>query len=197
MPDVGGKISQCWCLCWQGDNPFSGNQDDQDPEDSMVMEVSEQELISEAIDGETAEAPAQPEGEAGQEEFVGEAPEATGEDEEKMEEEKGTHQEEVAEEEQHELHEIQEEDEGFELGGEEEGYVVQDEISEGGLHAELEDEGLEVAEEEKNDEWLLHPGSYCSSDWSQQSQTFFLSLISTSSSVGFTCLYYLAVEERV
>lgn len=144
----------------------------------MVMEVSEQELISETTGSETAVAPVQPEGEVGQQEFVGEAPEATGEDEEKMEEEQGTQQEEVAaeaeaDEEHHDdLHENQEEDEGFELGGEEEGYVVQDEISEAGLHAELEDEGLEVAEEEK-DEWLLHPGNYFSSDWSKNPKLLF------------------------
>lgn len=123
----------------------------------MVMEVSEQELTSEAPDGETAEAPVQPEGEAGQEECVGQAAEATGEEGEKIEEEQGTQQEEEEaaveeEQQQHEPHENPEEDEGFELGGEEEGYVVQDEISEGGLLIELEDEGLEVAEEEKNDE---------------------------------------------
>ncbi|XP_011611158.2 A-kinase anchor protein 8-like isoform X1 [Takifugu rubripes] len=138
----------------KGENPFSGNQDDQDPEDSMVIEGSEQELISEAAGGETVEGPVQPEGEAGQEEFEGEAPAATGADEEKIEEEQGTQGEgeEVAVEEE-EQQDNQEEDEGFEIGGEEEGYVVQDEIGEEGLHIELEDEGLEVAEEEeKNDE---------------------------------------------
>lgn len=169
----------------------------------MVMEVSEQELISETTGSETAVAPVQPEGEVGQQEFVGEAPEApeaTGEDEEKMEEEQGTQQEEVAEadEEQHDdLHENQEEDEGFELGGEEEGYVVQDEISEAGLHAELEDEGLEVAEEEKNDEWLLHPGNYFSSDQKIPNYNFFFYHQFTPSSVEFTCLYYLDDEGKV
>lgn len=149
----------------------------------MAMEGSEQELNSEAADGEAAEAPVQPVGEADQEEFEGEAPEATGEAEEKIQEEQGTQGEEgeevaVAEEEgeEQQQHNNQEEDEGFEIGGEEEGYLVQDEIGEEGLHIEPEDEGLEVAEEEeeeKNDEWLLHPGNYFSSDWSLQSQTFF------------------------
>ena len=135
----------------------------------MVLEVSEQELTSEVTDGEKAEAPVQPEEEASQEEFVGEA---TRQEEEKMADEQETQREEAAEaqheqheeheeheqheeheeHEQHEQHENQEGDDGFELGGEEEGYVVQDEISEGGLPVELEDEGLEVAEEEKNDE---------------------------------------------
>uniref|UniRef100_A0A9J7Z0I5 A kinase (PRKA) anchor protein 8-like n=1 Tax=Cyprinus carpio carpio TaxID=630221 RepID=A0A9J7Z0I5_CYPCA len=33
----------------KGENPFNGNQDDQDPEDSMVMEVSEAELTNESL----------------------------------------------------------------------------------------------------------------------------------------------------
>lgn len=173
------------------------------------MEVSEQELNTEATDGETAEAPVQPEGEAGQEVFEGEAPETTRENEEKMEEEQGTQGEEVAQEEHEEHQELQEnqenqeEDEGFELGGEEEGYFVHDETSEGGLQAELEDEGLEVAEEEKNDEWLLHPGNYFS-QWlipiiPNSFFCFVLFFLSPKpiSSVKFTCLYYLDVEGTV
>lgn len=33
----------------QGENPFNGSQDDQDPEDSMVMEVSEADLTNESL----------------------------------------------------------------------------------------------------------------------------------------------------
>ncbi len=33
----------------QGENPFNGNQDDQDPEDSMLMEVSEADLTNESL----------------------------------------------------------------------------------------------------------------------------------------------------
>ncbi|XP_067296552.1 A-kinase anchor protein 8-like isoform X2 [Pseudorasbora parva] len=33
----------------KGENPFNGNQDDQDPEDSMVMEVSEADLTNESL----------------------------------------------------------------------------------------------------------------------------------------------------
>lgn len=33
----------------QGENPFNGNQDDQDPEDSMVMDVSEGDLTNESL----------------------------------------------------------------------------------------------------------------------------------------------------
>lgn len=33
----------------QGEDPFNGNQDDQDPEDSMVMEVSEADLTNESL----------------------------------------------------------------------------------------------------------------------------------------------------
>lgn len=151
----------------QGENPFSGNQDDQDPEDSMAMDVSELELTSEAVDSQTDEAPVKDElvaeGGMGQEAAEGEAGSdaaAAAEEEkmeEKMEEELGME----GEEEQGN----QEEEEGFEVGEEEEeGYVVRDEIGEEGLQAELEEEeeeeGLEAAEveeEDKNDEWLWHP----------------------------------------
>lgn len=129
----------------QGENPFSGNQDDQDPEDSMVMDVSEQELTGEAADRQTDEAPVKAEGETGQDGVEGEV--AAGEEDEKMEEELRME----GEEEQGN----QEEEEGFEVGEEEEGYVVRDEIGEEGLQVEPEDEGVEateVEEEDKNDE---------------------------------------------
>ncbi|XP_026159482.1 A-kinase anchor protein 8-like isoform X2 [Mastacembelus armatus] len=143
----------------KGENPFTGNQDDQDPEDSMVMdvsEVSEMGITSEAADSQTAavaevsvkEEPVL-EGETGQEVADGEAPL-----EEKMEEELGMEGE--GEQDQ----ENQEEDEGFEVGEEEEeeegGYVVHDEIGEEGLHGSLEEdeeheEGVEAAEVEEED----------------------------------------------
>uniref|UniRef100_A0A3Q3RSN4 A kinase (PRKA) anchor protein 8-like n=1 Tax=Mastacembelus armatus TaxID=205130 RepID=A0A3Q3RSN4_9TELE len=133
--------------------------DDQDPEDSMVMdvsEVSEMGITSEAADSQTAavaevsvkEEPVL-EGETGQEVADGEAPL-----EEKMEEELGMEGE--GEQDQ----ENQEEDEGFEVGEEEEeeegGYVVHDEIGEEGLHGSLEEdeeheEGVEAAEVEEED----------------------------------------------
>lgn len=148
----------------KGENPFSGNQDDQDPEDSMVMDVSELEMTSETADGQTDTATvkdeAAAEGDAGQEVVEGDGvvateaaatDEAAAEEEEKMEEEQGME----GEEEQGDL----EEEEGFEVGEEEEeeGYVVRDEINEEGLQGELEEEeegveAAEVEEEDKNDE---------------------------------------------
>ena len=161
-------------LYCQGENPFTGNKDDQAPEDSMVMDVSELELTSETADNQTdanADAPVKDEpvaeGETGQEAVEGEAAAAAAAvaavEEEKMEEEPGMEGEEGEEEQEN-----HEEEEGFEVGEEEEeeeGYVVRDEINEEGLQAELdeeeeEEEGVEVAEaeeEDKNDEWLLHP----------------------------------------
>lgn len=126
----------------QGENPFTGNQDDQDPEDSMVMDMAEQELAGEAADSQTDEAPIKAEEETGQEEVEGEA---AGEEDEKMEEEL------LMEGDEEQVN--QEEEEGFEVGEEEEGYVVRDEIGEG-LQGELEDEGVEATEveEDKNDE---------------------------------------------
>ncbi|KAM8773309.1 A-kinase anchor protein 8-like [Acanthopagrus schlegelii] len=147
----------------KGENPFTGNQDDQDPEDSMVMDVSELELTSETADNQTDGAEADgntpvkepvAEGETGQEAVEGEAAAAVAaaeeEMEEKMEEEPGME----GEEEEQENHE---EEEGFEVGEEEEeeeGYVVRDEINEEGLQAELdeEEEGVEVAEAEEEDD---------------------------------------------
>uniref|UniRef100_A0A3Q1EGL0 A kinase (PRKA) anchor protein 8-like n=1 Tax=Acanthochromis polyacanthus TaxID=80966 RepID=A0A3Q1EGL0_9TELE len=137
----------------KGENPFTGNQDDQDPEDSMVMDVSEMELTGEAADGQTEAAPVkdepQSEGDQGKEVVEGEEA-ATAADEEvaqieeeKMEEELGN----------------QEEEEGFEVGEEEEedeGYVVHDEIDEEGLpvdpEVEDQDVGVEGAEVEEEDD---------------------------------------------
>uniref|UniRef100_A0A8C9WRB6 A kinase (PRKA) anchor protein 8-like n=1 Tax=Sander lucioperca TaxID=283035 RepID=A0A8C9WRB6_SANLU len=141
----------------KGENPFTGNQDDQDPEDSMVMDVSEMELTNETADNQTEAAavkdePAAEE-ETGQKAAEGEAAAAAAAaEEEKMEEDLGME----GEEEQGN----QEEDEGFEIG-DEEGYVVHDEIGEEGLQGEEEDEeeeeeegveAAEVEEEDKNDE---------------------------------------------
>ncbi|XP_078131484.1 A-kinase anchor protein 8-like isoform X2 [Sander vitreus] len=141
----------------KGENPFTGNQDDQDPEDSMVMDVSEMELTNETADNQTEAAavkdePAAEE-ETGQKAVEGEAAAAVvaaAAEEEKMEEDLGME----GEEEQGN----QEEDEGFEIG-DEEGYVVHDEIGEEGLQEEEEEEeeeegveAAEVEEEDKNDE---------------------------------------------
>ncbi|XP_028270959.1 A-kinase anchor protein 8-like [Parambassis ranga] len=123
----------------KGENPFTGNQDEHDPEDSMVMDVSELELTSETADNQTEEVPVKEEpetaGEIGQEALKEEeeevtvtAAEADGveqNDEEKMEEE------------------------GFEVGEDEEGYIVHDELGEEGLQGDLEEqEGAEVKGED-------------------------------------------------
>uniref|UniRef100_A0A3P8SMU7 A kinase (PRKA) anchor protein 8-like n=1 Tax=Amphiprion percula TaxID=161767 RepID=A0A3P8SMU7_AMPPE len=140
----------------KGENPFTGNQDDQDPEDSMVMDVSELELTGEAADGQTEAAPVKDEppseGDQDKEVVEGETAAATTTaadeevaqaEEEKMEEELGN----------------QEEEEGFEVGEEDEedeGYVVHDEIDEEGLPVDLEEEdqdvGVEGAEVEEEDD---------------------------------------------
>ncbi|XP_029367666.1 A-kinase anchor protein 8-like [Echeneis naucrates] len=144
----------------KGENPFIGNQDDQDPEDSMVMDVSEMELTTEIGDGqtetETVKDEPEAKGETSQETVQGEesAAEAVSEAaaaaaEEKMEEElrmEGGEEHGNPEE---------EEEEGFEVEDEEdeEGYLVHDETEEG-LHGDLEeeeDEGVEaeIGEEDK------------------------------------------------
>lgn len=147
----------------KGENPFTGNQDEQDPEDSMAMDVSELEVTGEVAESQAEGEPAKdepaPEGEISKEVVEGEAGEtaeaaaaaseeapvaAAGteeEEEEKMEEEQGNQNE-----------ENQDEEEGFEIGEEEdEGYVVHDEIGEEGLHGDLGDEGLEAAVHEEED----------------------------------------------
>ncbi|XP_044203562.1 A-kinase anchor protein 8-like [Thunnus albacares] len=155
----------------KGENPFIGNQDDQDPEDSMVMDVSELELTSETADNQTEVAAVKDEqvseGEKDQPAVEGEEAEAAAAatvvaaaeaaEEEEEEEEK---MEEGLEMEGDEELENQEEEEGFEVGEdeEEEGYVVHDEIGDEGLQVEQEAdeeervEAAEVEEEEKNDE---------------------------------------------
>ncbi|CAI5681117.1 unnamed protein product [Oreochromis niloticus] len=165
----------------KGENPFTGNQDEQDPEDSMAMDVSELEVTGEAaesqVEGEPAKDEPAPEGEISKEGVEGEAGEtaeaaaseeavaaAGTEEEEKMEEQQANQDEEEQqanqdEEEQqaNQDEENQDEEEGFEVGEEEEedeGYVVHDEIGEEGLHGDLGDEGLEAAvleEEDAND----------------------------------------------
>ncbi|XP_041838891.1 A-kinase anchor protein 8-like isoform X2 [Melanotaenia boesemani] len=115
----------------KGENPFVGNQEDQDAEDSMAMDVSELELAAVKADTQTETAAVQedpvPEGENGNEVVEGEeTTTAAPEVEEKMEEE---------------LLGNQEEEEGFEVGEEEdEGYVVHDELGEEATQGEQEEE---------------------------------------------------------
>uniref|UniRef100_A0A3Q4GKT6 A kinase (PRKA) anchor protein 8-like n=1 Tax=Neolamprologus brichardi TaxID=32507 RepID=A0A3Q4GKT6_NEOBR len=152
----------------KGENPFTGNQDEQDPEDSMAMDVSELEVTGEAAESQAEGEPAKdepaPEGEISKEVVEGEAGEtaeaaaaaseeaapaaaaAAGTEEEEEEEEK------MEEEQGNQNEENQDEEEGFEIGEEEdEGYVVHDEIGEEGLHGDLGDEGLEAAVHEEED----------------------------------------------
>ncbi|XP_038126101.1 A-kinase anchor protein 8-like [Cyprinodon tularosa] len=142
----------------KGENPFTGNQDEHDPEDSAAMDVSELEMMGETTEnqqenpqakdesmaegenvGEAAETE-NVEGEAAQEENVeGENAEAAQEEEPSavaFAEEGG--------EENMEQQEIQEGggqenhgEEGFIIGEEEEGYIVHDEGEEG-FHDEQE-----------------------------------------------------------
>ncbi|KAM3622851.1 uncharacterized protein V6R79_003948 [Siganus canaliculatus] len=160
----------------KGENPFIGNQDEQDPEDSVAMDVSELELAGEAADGQPEEAVAVKEDTVPGEEEGPEADQAKEltateplhdikmEEEEQQQqlavkaEEQG--QENQGEQEQEnqggEEQENQEEEEGFEVGEEEEeGFVVRDEIGEEALQGELEDEGVDAAmaeEETQNGE---------------------------------------------
>ncbi|XP_033480540.2 A-kinase anchor protein 8-like [Epinephelus lanceolatus] len=144
----------------KGENPFTGNQDDQDQEDSMVMDVSEMELTGETADSQTEAAAVKDEqvaeGETSQEAVAEgeEAAEAAAAEEKKMEEEPGMEGQEGGEGQEGEDQENPEEEEGFEVGEEEEeeeeGYVVHDEIGEEGVQGELEEEeGLEAAEAEE------------------------------------------------
>ncbi|PWA32561.1 hypothetical protein CCH79_00015104 [Gambusia affinis] len=145
----------------KGENPFTGNQDEHDPEDSMAMDVSELEHTGEAAEGQPENPEVKDEsvaeGEAAQE-AEGEQPAAAaaaGEEEEKMEDEEQqqleeeNQEEETQENQEEETQENQEEEtqenhgveEGFEIGEEEdEGYVVHDEGEEG-LHGD--EEGAE------------------------------------------------------
>ncbi|KAM4583847.1 A-kinase anchor protein 8-like [Odontesthes bonariensis] len=141
----------------KGENPFIGNHDDQDPEDSMAMDVSELELPSETAEGQTevtaAKDEAAPDGETekevAEEETVETTTATTAVVEEKMEEQQ--QEEEQQQQEQQQQEENQEEEEGFEVGEEEEedeGYVVHDELGEEGLQGDQEaqfheDEGVD------------------------------------------------------
>uniref|UniRef100_A0A3B5AW41 A-kinase anchor protein 8-like n=1 Tax=Stegastes partitus TaxID=144197 RepID=A0A3B5AW41_9TELE len=154
----------------KGENPFTGNQDDQDPEDSMVMDVSELELTGETADGQTEAAPVKDEpvseGDLSKEVVEGEAAEAAAAEAAVAaaeEEEEGAQAEVEAQTEEEKMEEElgnQEEEEGFEVGEEEEeedeGYVVHDEIDEEGLPGDLEEEdqdvGVEGAEVEDEDD---------------------------------------------
>ncbi|XP_034043678.1 A-kinase anchor protein 8-like isoform X2 [Thalassophryne amazonica] len=146
----------------KGENPFI---DDQDQEDSMVMDVSEIESDHQKEAAATAEDKPAPEGEESKEETEGDVTE------EKMEEEQqqlGVEGEEKEEEGKGEKENNGEEQENKEEQGSEEGFVVRGEredqpydvydIGEEGVLAELEeeeDEGIEateIEEEEKNDE---------------------------------------------
>lgn len=116
----------------KGENPFFDNPDEQEPDDSMAMDVSGAEasgeqadkpleglLPSEVLEGEPEEAQAEAAEGATEEGATEEATEeATAPEEEHMEGAEGT--------------ELPPEEEGFELGDEEDpSYVVQDEFSEG------------------------------------------------------------------
>ncbi|XP_029008970.1 A-kinase anchor protein 8-like isoform X3 [Betta splendens] len=126
----------------KGENPFTGNPDDQDPEDSVVMDVSEMELTSGTADSQAEAAPVEDElvaeGETSQEAAESEEPAVK---EEKVE---------VLKMEEEEAQENPEDDEGFEVGEEEEEYVVHDEVDEEGIQRDLEegDKGTETAEVE-------------------------------------------------
>ncbi|KAM9770894.1 A-kinase anchor protein 8-like isoform 1-T1 [Menidia menidia] len=133
----------------KGENPFVGNQDEQEPQDSLAMDASELELPGEKADSQTEAAPANdeaaPDAEAGkeatEEETTATPVEAAPELELKMEEE--LHQQE------------NQEEEGFEVGEDEEdeGYVVHEEFGDEGLQAgEAEEAGADnVAEGEQNE----------------------------------------------
>lgn len=142
-------LSRC-----QGENPFTGNQDEHDPEDSMAMDVSELEHTGEAAEGQPENPEVKDEsvaeGEAAQE-AEGEQPAAAaaaGEEEERIEDEEQQQlEEENQEEETQENHGVEE---GFEIGEEEdEGYVVHDEGEEG-FHGD--EEGAEECQE-----WAVLP----------------------------------------
>uniref|UniRef100_A0A1A8KVV8 A kinase (PRKA) anchor protein 8-like n=1 Tax=Nothobranchius kuhntae TaxID=321403 RepID=A0A1A8KVV8_NOTKU len=155
----------------KGENPFTGNQDDQDPDDSMAMDVS-LDLTGEKATSQTEMT--QSNDEPGQEEEAGknvtkeegadaavtetgadveqggaaadeaEAVEAV-EEEEKMEEEQQLQ-------ENQEEQENQDAEEGYGVGKdeeEEEGYVVYDEADEEGVKADQQEEGAFALEEDQ------------------------------------------------
>ncbi|KAI4888192.1 hypothetical protein NFI96_018643 [Prochilodus magdalenae] len=132
----------------KGENPFTGNQDDQDPEDSMVMEVAEGDAANENLKVEVKTEEAEP-GAEGTES----APEAVGNG--------GEHKEE--EEDEDALLKMEEgEGEGEEEGGEEEGLEVEGE--EMGGEGGGEEEGVEVGEEELEGEGDAQQGAAGDSD---------------------------------
>ncbi|XP_069023020.1 A-kinase anchor protein 8-like [Embiotoca jacksoni] len=166
----------------KGENPFTGIQDDQDPEDSMVMDVSELEFTSETADNQTEVAPineeAATEGETGNEVVEGgaaaaaaaaaddedddddaaadDAAAAAADDDAAADAADAEAEEEKMEEEEEEEEQQgnQDEEEGYEVGDEEnEGYVMHDEIGEEGLQDDLEEEeGVEAAEVKEEDD---------------------------------------------
>uniref|UniRef100_A0A3B3XI42 C2H2 AKAP95-type domain-containing protein n=1 Tax=Poecilia mexicana TaxID=48701 RepID=A0A3B3XI42_9TELE len=136
-------LSRC-----QGENPFTGNQDEHDPEDSMAMDVSELEQTGEAAEGQpenpelkdesVAEGEAAQKGEGEQPPAAaaaaaaaatGEEENRMGEEEERMEDEEQQQQQLEEENQEEETQENHGAEEGFEIGEEEEdeGYVVHDE----------------------------------------------------------------------
>ncbi|XP_014832222.1 PREDICTED: A-kinase anchor protein 8-like [Poecilia mexicana] len=132
----------------KGENPFTGNQDEHDPEDSMAMDVSELEQTGEAAEGQpenpelkdesVAEGEAAQKGEGEQPPAAaaaaaaaatGEEENRMGEEEERMEDEEQQQQQLEEENQEEETQENHGAEEGFEIGEEEEdeGYVVHDE----------------------------------------------------------------------
>ncbi|XP_022530162.2 A-kinase anchor protein 8-like isoform X2 [Astyanax mexicanus] len=118
----------------KGENPFIGNQDDQDPEDSMVMEVTEGDAANESL---TEENKVEEEEPAAEEEEPGAEAVGNGENHEDENEEKEM--------------KMEEGDGGVELGGEEEEEeegvegveVGEEELLEGDGDAEAQPEGAE------------------------------------------------------
>lgn len=135
--DTFGRWSiNCKCVFFfQGENPFVGNQDEQDPEDGMANEAAE--VTSEAAAGQAeVKDEAVPEVETVKEEMEEvEVEPATAAVKEEPEEEEGNMEQENAE------------MEGFEVGeDEDEGYIVHNEFEEGGFQDPgEEDEGANVA----------------------------------------------------
>ncbi|XP_005461717.2 A-kinase anchor protein 8-like [Oreochromis niloticus] len=154
----------------KGENPFTGNQDEQDPEDSMAMDVSELEVTGEAAESQAEGEPAKdepaPEGEISKEGVEGEAGEtaeaaaseeavaaAGTEEEEKMEEQQANQDEEEqqANQDEEEQQANQDEEEQQANQDEEEQQANQDEENQD------EEEGFEVGEEEEEDEgYVVH-----------------------------------------
>ncbi|XP_037545728.1 A-kinase anchor protein 8-like isoform X2 [Nematolebias whitei] len=133
----------------KGENPFDGKHDDQDPEGSAAMDVSEVELTGETADNQATgtQVQGEPEGDAdkGAPKEEAAAPLETSAAVEKEEEADAAPQAAAVEEEEEKMEEEHEQenqgDEGFALGEEEEedeGYVVHDEFAEDGLQGDQE-----------------------------------------------------------